>query len=135
MNSFYETLAEKIKSSLVGDRLKDPDCRIEVEGHQDIFQDLIQRCILTNGKFLPYTFSSLDCVLGRNWHKRIYNRLGDFAYVCEGRLKFCIRNRRPIISFEYHGGAYIETVTEKKPVIVATFVICSGNRTIYEKLQ
>ena len=119
----------------MGDRLEDPACKIDVEGHHHIFEDLLQRCTLTNGKYAPSELSSLDSVLGKNWKKRIYNRLGDFAYVFEGTLTFCIRNRRPNISFEYHGGAYIETVTKKKPVIIVTFVMRCGNRAMYEKLK
>ena len=132
--TFYECLGEKIQGCLSGDRLKDPECRFDVEGDQDVFDDLLQKCTQdTYSKYYPAKFSDLDCVLGSRWDEKIYTRLGDFAYIVEGTLKFSVRSRKPNTRYLYQGGAYVESVKKRKPVLVTSFVIRSSNRKAYER--
>ena len=129
----FENIAEKVQGSLSGDRLKDPHCRLEIDGEEDVFDNFLKMYNKEeNGRYFPESYNDLNNVLGSKWDERIYNKLGDFAFVVPDTLKFHVRSRKPATRFIYQGGAFVDSVKKRKPVLIATFVIRSANRKTYE---
>ena len=72
---------------------------------------------------LSKKYEDLDHLLKPNWHQRIFNQNGDYAFTIRDTLRICFNNRLPIKEFAYHGGKYVEVATERRPSIVFTFVL------------
>ena len=64
---------------------------------------------------------------------RIFNSVGDFAYVIDNTFKIKMTKKQPVKEFLYQGGAYVEVANEQQPTVDLIFVRGDGNKTLYEQ--
>ena len=136
-NLLCDTVVTSIKQKLYSHRLNDPDSRVEVECDEDVFSlfSLLCNKKIERGRtfYHPKQLSDLNQLLKINWHQRIFNENGDYAFIIPDTLRISLNRRIPIKEFSYHGGKYIEVATERRSIMVFTFVRGDGNKAQYEE--
>ena len=126
-----------IKQKLWSHRLNNPEVRIQIEVDEDVFQNFVQGLPTSKWRgrryYVPKSVSDLDQSLGKGWNQRIFNSVGDFAYVIDNTFKIKMTKKQPVKKFLYQGGAYVEMANEQQPTVDLIFVRGDGNKTLYEQ--
>lgn len=132
-------LYREIKKKLHSSKKDDPQIRIEIDAQEDAYNNVLgslsTKAANERGRFVQYMESNLllDDVLGINWDKRIFNCNGDFAYVVDGTVKFCLARKSPIVEYKFVGhGKLLKSVIEDTTQVVFTFVRGDGNKHQYK---
>ena len=73
----------------------------------------------------------LDDLLGLKWNEGILNENGDFAYVIDRAVKYCLSKKSSIVEYKYIGAKCIKSEIEDSHMLVFTFVRGDGNKTQY----
>ena len=75
--------------------------------------------------------SDLDNFLGVKWNERVFNEIGDFAYVVDGTVRYWLTRKIPIVEFKYKGDTFVKSEIEGLHLLVFTFVRGDGNKAQY----
>ena len=99
-NIFHGQLYRAIKRKLWSGRRDDPEVRIEMNVHPDVFSTGLAQVTLSTSQRGKDVYSAtdnrlLDGVLGSKWDERIMNSSGDFAYVEKNTVRFWITKKTP----------------------------------------
>ena len=97
----HSELAYRVKLALRPTTRSDPNVRIELPFDRFLFIGGLQQA----GKLLKSShghstygirsYSSLDLILGRQWHLRVFNKEKDFCYVILETVQFYLHRRQP----------------------------------------
>ena len=101
---FLEQLGVTIKESLHGQRKVDSVVNISIPIQRDLYVALFGE--ETSGPSTSRRLESVDSwktLLGQNWHRRIINEKGDFAYITPGTISFWMKERKPLQEFSAEG--------------------------------
>ena len=110
----YSTLTElacMIKKRLLPRRSDDPEVRIQVPCDLPSFQELQCLAVPCSGanhavgdecktQYTIEHYEDLDDVLGKKWHLRVVNEVGDFSYVILETISFHLSKSRPILEYD-----------------------------------
>ena len=98
----HAELASRIKSSLTSSRKNSPEVRIEIPFDKGLYDS--NASLKAKGKevkivrgvmhFSISSYSDLVPILGKNWHVRGINEVGDCCYVILETVRFYLRRRR-----------------------------------------
>ena len=99
------TLASSIKQKLVPSRNVDPAVRIQLPMNEEAIQLLHQRgrSLGNHRGHAVYgisEYSDLDELLGKQWHMRIDNTFGDFAYAIKETIRYHVIQPKSLLDFE-----------------------------------
>ena len=78
-----------------------------MKGNMDVFSTVRSLCatkgIGSRTVYVSEKLKDLDIVFGKYWDERVFNQLGDFAYVDADTFQFHISKPKNIKSFVYQG--------------------------------
>ncbi|CAB4043700.1 Hypothetical predicted protein, partial [Paramuricea clavata] len=129
---FVDVVYRGIKRNLNCGRKDDPDVRLEIDVSEDVFTRVLGSVaagVMERGRLI-YTISSnrvLDDILGQKWDERIVNIRGDYCFVIEGTVTFCLGRKSSIVEYKVIGGKYVKSEIEDCSQLVFTFVRNNGN--------
>ena len=101
---FFQKLKTAIKEALHGQRKIDSKVNIELQIPKALFEEL--SCLGRKTKKSFYELQSLadlSGLLGEDWHWRIFNHQGDFAFVTPGTVTFWQKERKPLEQYRANG--------------------------------
>ena len=122
------SLVIRLKESLSGARLQDPEVNISIPVQLDTFTEFLENLkpldTVKKGAKTTYRLSSFrqgNICLGRtDWWYRVLNGLGDSCYIVPGTFHFWLSERCPLTEFSLDG--QLETQLYRGYVLVVRFV-------------
>lgn len=131
-------LACCIKKRLLPSRSEDPDIRIQIPCDHASFRMLqrkavpVGRCTRGRENYTINAYSDLDDLLGKNWHIRVVNPIGDFSYTILSTIRFYLTKGRPILDYEVQqkDGVldFVPAYIEQSNSLIFTCVRGDGNK-------
>ena len=128
-------LACCIKKRLLPSRSEDPEIHIQIPCDQASFQ-MLQRKAVPAGRRTHgqenCTINAYSDFLGKNWHIRVVNPIGDFSYVILSTIRFHLTKGRPILDYEVQqkDGVldFVPVYIEQSYSLIFTCVRGDGNK-------
>ena len=129
-----QDLLVQIKENLNTSRVRDTEITVSISVQTETFEHFVtvieaevaeeRRGI----KIYRPTVRGVTNFLGADWHYRIVNKAGDFAYVLEDTLQLWLRERRCLEEFIKVGDSFVKKPVHRGHLLSFRFVKNRGNK-------
>ena len=126
---FFANFRTSIKESLHGIRKADSLVELRLPIAKDIFAEVAELGSKDKKGAIRFEFANLVAVLGDNFHYRIFNRHGDFAYIRDDTLSCRLCEREPLKEYTQNGEPLY---THRGFVLVVKFQRLLGNKEDFQ---
>ena len=129
-----EDLQVQVKENLNISRVRDTEVTITVRVQTETFMQFIQTVegeaaeIRRGVQIYRANWKSIAKCLGDDWHFRIVNKAGDFAYVVEETIQFWMNERRSLEEYVRVGDTFVKRLIHRGHTLSFRFVKNRGNR-------
>lgn len=130
---FHQELALRIKSALIASRKSNPSVKIIMPFDKHVFCEglgslgYVHKSTKHLTRYRITQYSDLDDILGKGWHFRGLNSVGDFCFVVPETIEYHLHRRRPMSYFiPGNNGVAVKTCTPQGYALHFTFIRGDG---------